>query len=136
MAGEEQQPPREGNRVDWRSVLRRVIARRCPRCGQGELFQSRMRLAPTCATCGLLYRREDGAMTGQMYLSAVVTEIFAVLIVFAVFFGTDLGPVASIALGLPVVVLFSYWFLPRGMALWVGVEFLTDAVNREPWTGD
>ena len=32
--------------------------------------------------------------------------------------------------------LFSYWFLPKGMALWVGVEFLTDAANLEPWVGE
>lgn len=92
-----------------------------------------MRLAQDCDHCDLVYRREAGAMTGQMYLSAIVSEIFAVVLVFAIFFGTDLGPGASIALGLPLVVLFSYWFLPKAMALWVGVEYLTDAVNREPW---
>ena len=129
-------PSSTPRKLDWRSMLRRVLARRCPRCGEGELFQSRMKLAQKCEHCELVYRREDGAMTGQMYLSAVVTEIFAALLVLAVFFGTDLGPAISIAIGLPLVIVFSFWFLPKAMALWVGIEFLTDSVNREPWAGD
>lgn len=72
-------------------------------------------------------------MTGQMYLSAAVTEVFAAVLVFLVFFCTDWSPAVSIAVGVPIVVGFSYWFLPKAMALWVAIEFMTDIGNREPW---
>jgi len=72
-------------------------------------------------------------MTGQMYLSSVVTEIFAALLVLVVFFGTDWSTSTSIAVGLPIVIVFSYWFLPKSMGLWVAIEFMTDIGNREPW---
>jgi len=117
----------------WREVLRRVLRRNCPRCGEGELFSSRFKLHSECSRCGLVYRREQGAMTGQMYLSAVVTEIFAALLVIAVFVLTDWGPALSIAVGVPIVVLFSFWVLPKATALWVAVEYITDVGNREPW---
>ena len=118
---------------DWRAFLGRVWSGHCPRCAEGALFASRFRLRQDCAECGLCYRREQGAMTGQMYLSSVVTEIFAALLVLVVFFGTDWSTSTSIAVGLPIVIVFSYWFLPKSMGLWVAIEFMTDIGNREPW---
>jgi len=94
-----------------------------------------MRLAQSCEECSLVYRREAGAMTGQMYLTAIVSELFAAGLILGLFFGTGLGPVASIGVGLPLVIGFSYWFLPKGMALWVAIEFMTDLANREPGVG-
>jgi uncharacterized protein (DUF983 family) len=117
----------------WRRYLARVLARRCPRCGEGQLFRSYFRLAERCSRCTLVYRREQGGMTGQMYLSAAVTQLFAAALVLAVFAGTDWGPGLSIAVLVPPVLLFSYWFLPKAMALWVAIEFMTDVSNREPW---
>ena len=73
-------------------------------------------------------------MTGQMYLSAVITEIAAAVLVLVVFFLTDWGPLTSIAVGLPVIVLFSYLVMPRSMVLWMAVKFMTDVAKREIWT--
>lgn len=120
---------------DWRLHLARVWRRCCPRCGARSLFATRFRLAEECPSCGLRFRREQGAMTGQMYLSAAVTEVVAAALVLAVFFLTDWGVGVSLVFGLPVVILFSYWFLPKATGLWVAVEFLTDIGNREAWVG-
>lgn len=128
------QPPRaDPTTAQWRTFFARAWRGRCPRCGAGALFARRFRLELACARCGLVYRREPGAMTGQMYLSAAVTEVLAGGLVLLVFFATDWGVVTSLAVTVPVVVAFSYWFLPKAMALWVAVEFLTDLSNRDPW---
>ncbi|MCB9916358.1 MAG: DUF983 domain-containing protein [Planctomycetes bacterium] len=117
----------------WRG--RRLAMRgRCPRCGDGALFASRFRLAKSCDACGLVYRREEGAQTGSMYLCAAVTEVFAALLCVLVFVSTSWSAWTSIAVSLPIVLLFSFWFLPKSMALWVAVEFASDVANREPWT--
>ena len=97
------------------------------------MFASFFRLRESCAGCGLVLRREQGAMTGQMYLSAAVTELLAALVCLAVFFLTDWSAGASIAICLPLIVGFSYWFLPRAMSLWVAVEYVTDRGNDESW---
>ncbi|MCP3917533.1 MAG: DUF983 domain-containing protein [bacterium] len=125
-------PERPSNR-EWKRFIARTWRGRCPRCGDGTLFVSRFRLRADCEHRGLVFRREQGAMTGQMYLSAVVTEILAAALVLVIFFGTDWGPGLSIAVSVPVIILFSYWFLPRGMGLWVAVGYMTDIANREPW---
>ncbi len=118
---------------DWKTFVARAWRGRCPRCGEGTLFASHFRLTHSCSDCGLVYRREDGAMTGQMYLTAVVTELFAAALVLVLFFLTDWGPWTAIPVGMLLVVAFSYAFLPRGMALWVAIEFMTDVGNGEPW---
>ena len=117
----------------WRTCFTRALRRRCPQCGAGALFATRFRLRAECAECGLVYRRDQGVMTGSMCRSAAGREVFAVLVIAAVWLGTDWGPWVSIAVGVPLVAAFCYAFQPYSMALWVAVEYLTDVGNREPW---
>ncbi len=127
--------PEEREALSWRLLfVRRAFAQRCPQCGQGPLFASFARLHARCSECGLLYRREAGAQTGAMYLTATVTELFAAALALSLFFLTDLGTTQAIALGVVIVLVFSYAVLPRAMALWTAVEYATDVSNREPWT--
>ena len=152
-------PPNRGNRVDsrparprmghavaasrtptasplqgWKAtILRRVLRGRCPQCGAGALFTRRARLGGSCGDCGLVYRREPGAMTGSMYLSAAVTQVFAAGLLFAGFLLTDWTLPVFLLVALPLAVAFCVWFLPRSMALWVAVEYMTDLANGESW---
>jgi len=70
-----------------------------------------------------------------MYLSAAVTQLVAAALMVVVFLTTDWPLWLSLAVMLPLVVGFCYWSLPRFMAAWVAVEYLTDRSNREPWAG-
>lgn len=117
----------------WRICLARVLHKRCPQCGEGRLFETYARLQRSCSACGLIYRREQGAMTGSMYLSAAVTQLFGAAVIAAVWLLTDWGALVSIAIGVPIVSIFCVWFQPYSMALWVAIEYLTDAGNRESW---
>lgn len=119
----------------WRRYVARALRRRCPRCGGGALFRSTFRLRRACASCGLVFRREPGALTGQMYLSAAVTQIFAAALAVGLFLLTDWSTALALAVGIPLAAAFSYAFLPYAMALWVAVEFMTDVGNRDPWVG-
>lgn len=116
-----------------RVALRRVLARRCPQCGEGRLFRAYARLHESCASCALVFRREPGAQTGSMYLSAAVTQVFAAVVILLVWSLTDWSPAVSIAVSLPVVGAFCALFLPYSQALWVGVEYATDVASREDW---
>lgn len=122
-----------GGGAALRAGTLRALRGRCPQCGSGALFARRFRLRESCSDCGLLYRREQGAMTGSMYLSAAVTQIFAAGLIALIYLGTDWGAALSIAVGLPVVLLFCYAFLPVSRALWTAIEYATDVGNREPW---
>jgi uncharacterized protein (DUF983 family) len=116
-----------------RPCLSRALRHACPQCGRGRLFDRWAHLSERCEHCGLIYRREDGAELGSMYLGATVSQFFAALVFFAVFFLTDWSQAASLAVGVPLVVAFCYGFMPLSMALWTAVEYLTDVSNREWW---
>lgn len=115
----------------FRRSLPRVLHRRCPQCDEGALFESRFGLTKSCTHCDLVYQREPGSMVGSMYLSAAVTEVFGAGIIALIWLATDWGAALSIGVGVPVVVAFTYAFLPISRALWVAVEYATDAANGE-----
>lgn len=83
--------------------------------------------------CGHAYRRESGASTGAMYVSAVVTQLFAAAVMVVLWMFTDWGTALGLSVAVPVVFVFCLAVLPPSIALWVGVEFLTDAANGEEW---
>lgn len=117
----------------WRLCMGRTARKHCPQCGVGALFRSRFKLAERCDHCGLVYRRAPGAQTGSMYVCAAVTEAFAAVLILLVFVCTDWTPAFAMAVGIPLVLAFSYAFLPYSMAMWVGADYLTDVGNREWW---
>ncbi len=117
----------------WKTFVGRVLNRTCPRCGNGALFLSRTKLEKQCSSCALVYRREQGGMTGQLYLTAVISQIFAAIMIGAMFLFTDWPPAVSIPIGIAILAVFGYWLLPKTIGLWVCVEFMTDVGNRESW---
>lgn len=119
-------------RVRKRALLR-GLSLRCPQCGSRGLFRGYARLHDACPTCGLVLRREQGAQTGSMYLTAALTQTFACVLIFAVWFGTDWSAGTSLAVALPLVVAASVFALPLCQSIWAAVEYVTDAVNGEPW---
>lgn len=45
-------------------MLRTTFRHTCPACGEGRLFSSAYRIAPTCSSCGLDLLGRDGAHYG------------------------------------------------------------------------
>src|SRR5262245_43426401 len=93
-------------------LVRRGLAKRCPRCGARGLFRSWARLAERCSSCGLVLRREAGSQTGSMYLTATVTELVAAGMILLGWTVTDWSVATFLAVSIPLVLAFSYWFLP------------------------
>lgn len=128
--------PRPGE-VDLRALVprtaRRALLLRCPACGAGGLFERYGRLRTACPACGHVLRREQGAQTGSMYLTAAVNQVFAALVILCVFVLFDWSLAVELAVSIPLVVLFCLAFLPFSQTLWAGVEYVTDCINGEPW---
>lgn len=123
--------------VDLRALVprtaRRALLLRCPACGAGGLFERYGRLRAACPACGLVLRREQGAQTGSMYLTASVNQVFAAAVLVCVFALTDWSLGVELLVSIPLVVLFCIAFLPFSQTLWAGVEYVTDCINGEPW---
>lgn len=63
-------------------MIARGLARRCPRCGGGGLFEGWFTMRERCPGCHLKLAREDAHFVGAMAINLVVTEIaFGILLV-------------------------------------------------------
>jgi uncharacterized protein (DUF983 family) len=62
---------------------------RCPRCGQGHMFQSFIKLAPSCEICGLDFSYADPA-DGPAFFVQMFTSVPAVI--FAIMLEILAGP--------------------------------------------
>jgi uncharacterized protein (DUF983 family) len=77
---------------------------RCPRCGQGKLFQGFLKLAPGCAMCGLDYGFADPA-DGPAFFAMTVMAF--PIVGFALWFDAAYAPPlwAHLATTLPLLIL-------------------------------
>jgi len=114
-------------------TARRALLLGCPACGSRGLFARYGRLRERCPSCGLVLRREQGAQTGSMYLTASVNQVFAAVVILIVFGLTDWSLGLELAVSIPLVALFCLAFLPFSQVIWAGVEYVTDCINGEPW---
>ncbi len=123
--------------VDLGRVLRRTAGRawtlRCPACGARGIFQRYARLRAACPACAHVLRREQGAQTGSMYLTAAVNQVFAALLILSIWLCSDWSIPVALAISVPVVLIFCVAFLPFSQSLWAGIEYVTDCINAEPW---
>src|SRR5271155_4411203 len=65
-----------------RSWFIALLKLRCPRCREGRMFKSLVRMNDPCPVCGLVFEREPGYFLGAMYVSYAL----AVMILAPLFF--------------------------------------------------
>jgi uncharacterized protein (DUF983 family) len=71
-------------RPTLRTAVARGLRRRCPRCGEGELFQGWNHLRESCPVCGLRYEPRTGDTWFFMYMSTAGLTGVLVVIMFLI----------------------------------------------------
>jgi uncharacterized protein (DUF983 family) len=59
----------------FRQHLRAIWKKQCPRCLQGAIYESGMRMHDRCPVCDLLLKREQGYFMGAMYISYALASL-------------------------------------------------------------
>src|SRR5437867_2987988 len=55
---------------------RALLQQRCPRCGEGKIYERGMKMNASCPVCGLVFEREPGYFIGALYISYGVAVLF------------------------------------------------------------
>lgn len=107
-------------------MLARGLARRCPRCGSGELFVSWLRIRESCPRCDLRLEREEGGFLGAMTINYTVTAIvwLAVLVVWLALDLPEVHVAALLVVSLAVAGLVPLAFFPFAKTIWCAVDHL------------
>jgi len=107
-------------------LLRRGCIRRCPVCGSGGLFTRWFVMAPSCAGCGLVFRRAPGHWLGSWFLNVLVVQTVLVVGISVLVATTwpsplawyEIAGVVAAALAVPVV------FFPFSRTLWTAIDLI------------
>jgi len=109
----------------WMRAIRFGAARRCPRCGRGELFERWNHVRPECAACGLRYLLNHG--DPWVFLLVLDRAVFIfppiVLIYFGLLADSIAGTVAVFALLIAALV----YTAPHRYGICVALDWLTRA---------
>jgi uncharacterized protein (DUF983 family) len=77
--------PQRSARNRWRAIL----GQRCPRCLEGKVYASLLRMRDDCPTCSHHFEREPGYFLGAMYISYPLSIVVIGLSLWAI---TSLWP--------------------------------------------
>lgn len=116
-------------------MVARALARRCPRCGQGNLFKRWFSMVATCPRCDYRFEREEGFALGASVMSLVVGQIVAVafLIVSLVLTLPDPPVVRLAIMGVVVVLVTGLLIQPFTKTLWAAVDMLMHRTMGSSW---
>lgn len=115
-----------GGLPPWTVMVRRGLARRCARCGGGDLFQTRYRLRDRCPTCGYRFQREPGFFLGAWFLNFMVLEALHFVLVMA-FIGwksghPEAGLLVPLGIGLVTAVALPILLYPWSQSVWAAID--------------
>ncbi|MDP3175762.1 MAG: DUF983 domain-containing protein [Phenylobacterium sp.] len=104
--------------------LKRGLARRCPNCGEGQLFRGYLKVEPSCEACGhdtASYRADDGPAYFTILL--VGHLVVAPLLCFSFIWTWPVGLV--IALTFSLITAVTMTLLPLVKGGFIGVQWAT-----------
>lgn len=108
-------------------VLKCGLARRCPRCAEGRVFERWNSLSTQCAVCGCALKRREGDCWFFMYMT---TGFFTGLMIAVMFVLTPanvlLGQIAVGSIGLTLIVVT----LPVRKSLAIALDFFLEERKR------
>lgn len=108
------------------TLLGRGLAKRCPRCGGGHLYEGWFRMRPRCPTCGYLFEREPGFFVGAYLINFAIAEgiLFVMLMVFILWKNThpDAGIAFAVWIGIAFGVLGPIVFYPFSRTIWSAID--------------
>ncbi|MGI8709827.1 MAG: DUF983 domain-containing protein [Acidimicrobiales bacterium] len=113
-------------KADTATLLRRGLAKRCPRCGGGGLYRGWFHMAERCPTCGYRFEREPGFFVGAYFVNFAVAEgfLFVLLMIFIFWKNTrpDTGVVVPIVIGVVGSVILPIVFYPYARTIWSAID--------------
>jgi uncharacterized protein (DUF983 family) len=112
-------------------TLSRCLKLQCPVCGNASIVARPFNLKHDCNACGVIFKREEGFFVGAIMANVVATEVFILLIYFALLL-TSLSERVTFALLFATAIAFPLLFYHHSWSLWLAMDHLIEGLPREP----
>lgn len=128
------------NELEYRAArgIRRGIRRRCPACGERDLFRGWLEPRPSCPRCGLrLERGESDFFLGGFTINFIVVElVLAAFLAAAVILTWPAVPWDWLLwIGAPLMVLAPIAFFPFSRTIWLALDLAMRPPRPEDFEG-
>ena len=124
-----------GGTPRWPVLVRRGLARCCPRCADHRIWVHRYRLVDRCPGCGVRFLREPGFFLGAWFINFMVLETLHWLLVMAFIVwrsaDPDAGLLLPIAVGVITAVVVPIAFYPRSLTVWAAIDLAMTPLELE-----
>jgi len=117
------------SRPPIRTALWRGIRQRCPRCGEGKLFQRWIVAHDRCSSCDLLYQRNYGDIWMFTNIMDRVPVFFGVA---ALFFGFRAHNLATALIFLAIMAVPMILTVPHRQGFAFALDYLWRVYLRDP----
>jgi uncharacterized protein (DUF983 family) len=110
--------------VGFGVLLKRALWRRCPVCGNKNIFLSWFKLRDSCPSCGYIFAREDGYWVSAIIVNmAVIEGVFLVAFLITVLATAPEVPWAPLLILTGVMnVIVPILFYPYSKTVWMAVD--------------
>jgi len=112
-------------------TLWRSLKLQCPVCGNASIVERPFNLKASCSACGVIFKREEGFFVGAIMANVVATEVFILLIYFALLL-TELSERVTFPILFATAIAFPLLFYHHSWSLWLAMDHLIEGLSRKP----
>ncbi len=103
-------------------LLRRGLRRRCPRCGDGQLFRRWASLAEDCSSCGLPFEKKPGDIWAFWVL---IERLFLGLVLLVIVLGFRSRTWIHLTAFSTIVVSLFFATLPHRLGMCIALDYFS-----------
>jgi uncharacterized protein (DUF983 family) len=113
-------------------IIGRGLWLRCPRCGEGRLFNRIVRMNRACGVCEMEFWREQGYFVGAIYFNVMATEglIFFTYLALILFYPAADPKIFTVLF--IMAVLLPILFYRHARSLWLSFDYMIDPPEKRP----
>jgi uncharacterized protein (DUF983 family) len=111
------------------TVVRRGLRKKCPHCGQGDLFRGWFKLKDQCDVCHLVYERNYGDTWFFWILSDRIPIAFGIVLVYFGFRTTHWLTAGAFLLAMVVPLV---WSMPYRQGVAIALSYLSRVYLPDP----
>jgi uncharacterized protein (DUF983 family) len=102
-----------------------AVSGRCPRCGQGDLFEGWLKVKPACSACGLDFAFADSGDGPAFFISFIGGGVAVLVALLCIAVGMPAGAVALVSILATFAAMLAALRPTKG--LMVGLQYKYDA---------
>src|SRR5947207_14725567 len=111
-------------------IFARSLKLKCPVCGRASIVQRPFNLKHSCDSCGVIFKREEGFFVGAIMANVVATEVFILIIYFALLLLTTLSDRPTFIILFTVAVAFPLTFYHHSWSMWLALDHLIEGLPK------